>query len=67
MSFPDFNPPPPGQITIRQFQELRQFLLDYVVNRWMQYVTNYLTGTLIPPLNAQLADLEQRVAKLEHP
>jgi hypothetical protein len=50
MNLPPFNPPAPGQINIRSFQDLRTFLLEFVVNRWMQYVNNYIGNELLPAL-----------------
>jgi len=46
-----FNPPAPGAINIRTFQDLRRFLITYVVNQWMQYVNGYLGNGLVPILN----------------
>jgi hypothetical protein len=48
---PPFDPPPPGPINIRTFQALRTFLIDYVVNSWMQYVINYERNQVLPVLN----------------
>jgi len=49
--FPNFDPPPPGTINLRTFQDLRTFLLTYMVNQWDQYVTNYFQMQLLPLLN----------------
>jgi len=51
MNLPAFNPPSPGAINVRTFQNLRSFLMDYVVNQWMQKVNTYLNSELLPPLN----------------
>lgn len=51
MNIPAFNPPNPGAINVRTFQDLRSFLMNYVVNRWMQGVQTYMNSTLLPPLN----------------
>lgn len=53
MNLPNFNPPAPGAINIRSFQNLRSFLLEYVVNSWMQYVNNWLGNELVPLVNSQ--------------
>lgn len=50
-NLPPFDPPAPGPINIRTFPELRSFLINYIVNNWMQYVINYYRGTLLPTLN----------------
>ena len=48
---PSFTPPAPGAIEVKTFPDLRQFLLSYVVNDWMQYVTNYFTNLTSLTLN----------------
>ena len=51
MNLPAFNPPAPGAVNVRTFQDLRTFLMTYVVNGWMQKVQTYLNSELLPPLN----------------
>jgi hypothetical protein len=49
-----FDPPPPGPMNFQRFQDLRSFLITWVVNKWMQYVTRYVQDFLLPVLNTQL-------------
>ena len=51
-NIPLFSPAAPGTINIRNLQDLRTFLLDYVVNTWMQYVNNYFQQEVLPVINS---------------
>jgi len=62
MNIPAFNPPAPGAINIRTFQDLRRFLLTYIVNQWMQYSNNYFSNQLVPLLNTQQYSYGQPIA-----
>ena len=46
-----FDAPAPGPINIRSFRDLKDFLINYVVNDWMQYVSNYMRNQMLPTLN----------------
>lgn len=51
MNLPNFTPPPPGAVNIKTFQDLRTFLINYIVNTWMQYVNGYFQNQMLPVLN----------------
>jgi len=53
MNLPNFTPDAPGAINLRTFQDLRRFLIEYIVNRWMQYTNNWLGNELVPLINSQ--------------
>ena len=53
MNLPNFTPDAPGAINIRTFQDLRRFLIEFLVNRWMQYTNNWLGNELVPLINSQ--------------
>lgn len=50
---PTFLPTSPGAIKVMTFQELRAFVVNYVINRWQQYVITYFNTNLLPSLNTQ--------------
>ena len=53
MNYPNFNPPAPGPLNIRTFQDVKN-TLTFIVNQWMQYVNNYVGNQMLPSLNGQV-------------